>query len=83
MGLGRNASHSVSSLFYLVLTYLHKWPLSFLAKERSCLYIALGTVTSLVFQAENSLCLLAYFIILYVLVVRLLVLFRIFLGWKD
>ena len=67
-----------------MLTCLHKWPLSFFSKEILCLCIALGMVTSLVFHAENSLGLLIpYFIGLYVLMVGLLVLFKVFLGWKD
>lgn len=84
MVLGRNASHAVSSLFQRVLTCLHKWLLSFFLKEILCLYIAFGMVTSLIFHAENSLGLLiTYFIGPYVLMVGLLVLFKVFLGWKD
>lgn len=67
-----------------MLTCLHKWPLSFFSNEILCLYIALGMVSSLVFHAESSLGLLiTFFIDPYVLMVGLLVLFKVFLGWKD
>lgn len=69
------------NLYYPAFTNSH-W--AFFPKEILCLYIALGMVTSLVFHAENSLGLLImYFIDPYVLMVGLLVLSKVFLGWKD